>query len=218
MLVDDLKKLEATGKPIRVGVSGAGWIGSGFVAQVAYVPGMTVNVLADENMGLAVDAFVAAGVDRKQIVEANEVGSANDALRAGKVVVTGSYKLAAQLDEVDIVADITPSPAIGAETAMSCIKHGKNIVMVNIEADVTVGRMMKKLADDAGVLYTVSSGDEPGCDGAVRFRDQPGLGADCGGQRQEQPAQQRRDAGYGGGISPSSGQGPHAGGVLRGWH
>jgi len=116
-----------------------------------------VNVLADEKTGLAVDAFVAAGVDKQQIVEAN------DALRAGKVVVTGSYELAAQLDDVDIVADITPSPAIGTETAMSCIKHGKDIVMVNIEADVTVGRMMKNLADDAGVLYTVSSGDEPGC-------------------------------------------------------
>ncbi|GAG81014.1 unnamed protein product, partial [marine sediment metagenome] len=35
--------------------------------------------------------------------------------------------------------------------------------MVNIEADVTVGRILKKQADQAGVLYTVSSGDEPGC-------------------------------------------------------
>jgi predicted homoserine dehydrogenase-like protein len=78
-------------------------------------------------------------------------------------VITGSYTLAAQLEAVDIVADVTPSPAIGAETAYACIKNGKDIVMVNIEADVTVGRILKKLACKAGVLYTVSSGDEPGC-------------------------------------------------------
>ena len=43
----ELKALETKGNPIRVGVSGAGWIGSGFVAQVAHVPGMDVTVLAD---------------------------------------------------------------------------------------------------------------------------------------------------------------------------
>jgi predicted homoserine dehydrogenase-like protein len=86
-----------------------------------------------------------------------------DGLRAGKRVVTGSYALAAQLEAVDIVADVTPSPAIGAETACACIQHGKDVVMVNIEADVTVGRILNRLAREAGVLYTVSSGDEPGC-------------------------------------------------------
>jgi predicted homoserine dehydrogenase-like protein len=84
-------------------------------------------------------------------------------LRAGKKVITGSYQLAAQLEDVDIVADITPSPAIGAETALSCITHGKDVVMVNIEADVTVGAILKRKAAQAGILYTVSSGDEPGC-------------------------------------------------------
>ena len=78
-------------------------------------------------------------------------------------MVTGSYGLAAQLHDVDIVVDVTPSPAIGAETAWSCIQHSKDVVLVNIEADVTVGRILKRHADKAGILYTVSSGDEPGC-------------------------------------------------------
>jgi len=155
--------LKAQGRPICVGVSGAGWIGSGFVAQVAYVPGMEVTVLADSDTRTAWEAFIASGVERENIVEANAPGPAMDALRIGKRVVTGSYKLAAQLEAVDIVADITPSPAIGAETAYACIQHSKDVVMVNIEADVTVGRMLNKLARETGVLYTVSSGDEPGC-------------------------------------------------------
>jgi predicted homoserine dehydrogenase-like protein len=169
----ELARRAAAGNPICVGVSGAGWIGSGFVAQTAHVSGLLVNVLADPDVAAARRAFIAAGVPADAIVEASAPGSAMDALRAGKRVITGDYTLAARVPlsqpgdhrgaGVDIVADVTPSPASGAETAYACIRHGKDVVMVNIEADVTVGRVLKKLAADAGVLYTVSSGDEPGC-------------------------------------------------------
>lgn len=163
MLFEVLEKLESEGRPIRVGVSGAGWIGSGFVQQCNYVKGMDVNLIADEDLASARDTFLKAGISKGQIVEAHNAGSAMDALRSGKKVITGSYQLASQLDDLDIVCDITPSPAIGAETALSCIENGKDIVMVNIEADVTVGAILKQKAKEAGVLYTVSSGDEPGC-------------------------------------------------------
>jgi len=163
MIQKDLAKLDADGKPIRVGVSGAGWIGSGFVAQVAHVKGMQVNVLADPDVGAARQAFQAIGLAQDDLLETDNPGKAEDALRSGKTVVTASYSLAAQLDSVDIVADVTPYPASGAETAYACIQNGKDIVLVNIEADVTVGRILHKLAREAGILYTVSSGDEPGC-------------------------------------------------------
>jgi len=160
---EELLKLQAEGNPIRVGVSGAGWMGSGFVAQMAHVPGMDVLVLADEDTQAARQAFMASGMDSQDIIEAVHPGKAMDALRAGKRVVTGSYSLAPQLEAIDIVVDVTWSPAIGAETAHNSIRHGKDIVLVNIEADVTIGRILHKIAKDEGVLYTVSSGDEPGC-------------------------------------------------------
>lgn len=160
---EELLKLQDEGNPIRVGVSGAGWMGSGFVAQVAHVPGMDILVLADEDTQAARKALIASGIDNEDIVEADQPGKAMDALRAGKRVVTGSYSLAPQIDMVDILVDVTWSPAIGAETAFASIQHGKDIVLVNIEADVTVGRILHKMANDKDVLYTVSSGDEPGC-------------------------------------------------------
>lgn len=163
MLSEDLARRHAEGRPIRVGVSGAGWIGSGFVAQVAHMQGMQVKVLADANTQSARDAFLKTGLAPDDLVETDSPGAAEDALRAGKRVFTGSYGLAARLESIDIIADVTPSPAIGAETAMACIQNGKDIVLVNIEADVTVGRILSRLAREAGVLYTVSSGDEPGC-------------------------------------------------------
>jgi predicted homoserine dehydrogenase-like protein len=163
MIYDKLRRLESQDTPIRLSVSGADWLGSGFVRQLAHVPGMRVNVVADVDVEAAHAALRVCGIPADAIVEAQSPGLASDALRAGKRVVTGDYGLAAQLDEIDIVTDATPSPAVGAETAYAAIQGGKHVVMVNIEADVTVGRILKKLAQDAGVLYTVSSGDEPGC-------------------------------------------------------
>ncbi len=163
MLFEDLEKLEAKGNPIRIGVSGAGWMGSGFVAQVDHVSGMTVAVLADADTRKALEVFLHCGFDRDCIVETESKGKAEDAIRAGRCVITGDHTLAAQLESVDIVTDVTPSPITGAETAYAGIKHGKTVVLVNIEADVTVGRVLKKLALRQNLLYSVSSGDEPGC-------------------------------------------------------
>ena len=163
LIREALQQRQSAGKPIRVGASGAGWMGSGFVAQMRLVPGMELTVLADSDTGAARKAFVDSGVAAEDIVEAATVGDAADALRRGKRVISGSYDLAAQLEDVDIVTDVTFSPATGAETADACITHGKDIVLINIEADVTVGHILNKRAKEAGVLYTVSSGDEPGC-------------------------------------------------------
>jgi predicted homoserine dehydrogenase-like protein len=138
-------------------------MGSGFVTAISYVPGMEVYLLADTDTQAAHEVLLNVGIPADEIVEANSVGPAMDTLRAGKRVITGSYSLAAQLEALDIVTDVTWSAAIGAETAYSCIQHHKSVVLVNIEADVTVGRILNKMARDAGVLYTVSSGDEPGC-------------------------------------------------------
>jgi predicted homoserine dehydrogenase-like protein len=163
MIIDELKKLESLNKPIRIGVSGAGWLGSGYVKALSYVKGMRVDLVADPQVDLAKQALIDAGVPADQIIEASSPALAMDILRRGKKVVCASYGLAAQLEGIDIVSDATPYPASGAETAWSCIQHQKDVVMVNIEADVTVGRILKKLAEKAGILYTVSSGDEPGC-------------------------------------------------------
>lgn len=101
----ELLQRQIEGRPIRVGAYGADWIGSGFVAQMRHVPGMEVSVLADANMHVAWNAFVNTGVPHEAIVEANAAGPATDALRAGKRVVTGSYALAAQLEDIDIVTE-----------------------------------------------------------------------------------------------------------------
>jgi predicted homoserine dehydrogenase-like protein len=161
---DKLKAREEQGTPIRVGSTGAGWMGSGFVAAVRHVPGMEVSVLCDSETARAREAFLEeGGLEPEAIVETDSVAEAADAVRAGKRVVTADPGLAPQLDAVDVITDVTPSPSSGADTAARAIDGGKDVVLINIEADVAVGPALRRRAERAGVLYSVSSGDEPGC-------------------------------------------------------
>jgi predicted homoserine dehydrogenase-like protein len=160
MLHQELLRRESEGNHIKIGMSGAGWMGSGFIAQMKWVPGMKVVVLQDPDVSLAREVCSKAGMDH---VVTDNSAKAEDAVRAGKCVITSDYTLAARVEQVDIMTDVTPSPASGAETAYAGIQNGKDVVLINIEADVTVGRVLKKLASDKGILYSVSSGDEPGC-------------------------------------------------------
>jgi predicted homoserine dehydrogenase-like protein len=121
MVYDDLLRLESEGKPLRIGVSGAGWMGSGFVAQVSHVPGMKVVVLADSDTARATEVLLRYGVQKDDIVETTKSGEADDAIKGGKTVVTGDHTFVAQLENVDVVTDVTPSPATGAETRTLCL-------------------------------------------------------------------------------------------------
>ena len=163
MIHKTLLARQSAGNPIRVGASAIEWMGSGLVAAVSHVAGMEISVLANADVEEGIQAFLAAGMPRDQIAVVETPAQASDAIRAGKRAVTADPRLLAQVEEVDIVTDSTWSPAIGAEVADACIRHGKDVILVNIEADVTVGHILKKKAAQAGVLYSVSSGDEPGC-------------------------------------------------------
>jgi predicted homoserine dehydrogenase-like protein len=163
MIYKELVRRKEEKKPIRVGASAIEWMGSGLIAAFAHVPGMEVSVIANRNIPEAVQAFLDTGIGRDQIVEADNPSAIEEAIRKGKRAVTPDPRVLGQVEYLDIVTDSTWSPAIGADVADSCIQHGKDVVLVNIEADVTVGQILKKNAAEAGVLYSVSSGDEPGC-------------------------------------------------------
>ncbi len=159
-----LKERENNGTPINVGSNGAGWMGQGFVSAMSHVPGMRIAVLADENIAAAGKALVElGGLAPEEIVETRDEGEAETAVSSGKTVITDDSTLAGRLPSVDVITDVTPSPASGAHVALSAIEAGKDVVLINIETDVAVGSILKKKAAEKGVLYSVSSGDEPGC-------------------------------------------------------
>jgi len=161
MITQKLARREAQGNPIRVGWVGAGRMITGAICQAAQMKGMRNAVVCDLRLDAALRAYQINGHRREDILVTDDAGVANDAIRAGKPVVTQDAHLMAEL-ELDCVIEGTGVPEVGAEVAFRCIQGGRNIILLNVETDVVVGPILHQMAERAGVIYSVSSGDEPG--------------------------------------------------------
>ncbi|MDN5709397.1 MAG: NAD(P)-dependent oxidoreductase [Planococcus sp. (in: firmicutes)] len=157
-----LEELEKAGTIIKVGLVGAGQMGRGMVSQIENMAGMRVVFTADIQLDNVVNAYVKAGVADADIVQTNAAEEAAEAIRSGKVAATTDARLVTSSTEVDVVVDATGVPDIGAKIAWDAILNKKHIVMLNVEADVTIGPLLMKMADASGVVYTGTAGDEPG--------------------------------------------------------
>ncbi|MDN3450658.1 NAD(P)-dependent oxidoreductase [Planococcus sp. APC 3906] len=157
-----LEEMQRNGIIIKVGLVGAGQMGRGMVSQIESMAGMRVVITADIQIDNVTNAYLKAGVADADIVQTNQANEAAEAIQGGKVVATTDAQLVTSLADVDVVVDATGVPDIGAKIAWDAILNKKHIVMLNVEADVTIGPLLKKMADASGVVYTGTAGDEPG--------------------------------------------------------
>lgn len=157
-----LEKREMEGIQIKVAVIGAGQMGRGMVSQMYNMKGMTPAIVVDLNLDLAKHALEKAGIAAENIVTTNCEIEAQAALKAGNYVTTNDYNVAIKTPAIDVVIDATGGVEIGADIAFNTILAKKHIVMLNAETDSVVGPILNKLAQDAGVVFTGSAGDEPG--------------------------------------------------------
>lgn len=158
-----LAQRAAQNKPVRVGIIGTGKFGAGLVAQISQMRGMEAAVIADINLAHARHAYTSSGVDAGDIRAAETVGEMEDAIRAGKPVVVEDGLLLAASESVDVIVEATGIPEVGATMAWHALSARKHVVMVNVEADVTVGAILRRQADAAGVVYSMVDGDQPAC-------------------------------------------------------
>ncbi|MDQ0474463.1 NAD(P)H-dependent oxidoreductase [Labrys wisconsinensis] len=149
--------------PITIGLAGAGQMGTDIVVQVALMPGVRIGAISEVRPQAALDAALLAGHDRGDIVEAGTASAIDRAIEAGKIAVTSDLYALAAAGRIDVVIDATGNPNIGTLFALEAMKNGKHIVMLNVEADITIGRFLKEEARKAGVVYTGAAGDEPAC-------------------------------------------------------
>ncbi|MDG4880631.1 homoserine dehydrogenase [Mesorhizobium sp. WSM4884] len=157
-----LQRAEQQG-PITIGLAGAGQMGTDIVVQVALMPGMRIGAISEVRPQAAIDAALLAGHDRSDIVQASNAAAIDRAIEAGKIAVTEDLHALAAAGRVDVIIDATGNPNIGTLFALEVMKNGKHIVMLNVEADITIGRFLKEEARRAGVVYTGAAGDEPAC-------------------------------------------------------
>lgn len=160
-LAADLQQRALTGKPVRIGLIGSGMMGGDIVTQVLQMQGVVVAAIADLSIPAALRALEEAGhrQDAHRVVESQ--GAFDDAVKAGRIAVTQDAQLVCQSGLIDVVVDATGKPAVGAEIGLTAMEHGKHLVMMNVEADVTIGAYLKRQADRLGVVYSLGAGDEP---------------------------------------------------------
>ena len=134
-----------TGKPVRVGLIGAGKFGSMFLAQAPTVQGIEVAIIADLDTDRAKATCASVGWDARRIAATRFTPKGLDVCRA----------------DVDVVIEATGHPGAGIAHALAAIEAGRHIVMVNVEADVLAGPLLARRAREKGVVYSMAYGDQP---------------------------------------------------------
>jgi predicted homoserine dehydrogenase-like protein len=147
----------AAGKPLRVGLIGAGKFGSMFLAQARRTAGLHLLGVADLDPARARAALGRVGWPAEQIA----ARQLSEAVERGTTWVGDDAMALIQHAALDVVIDATGHPAAGIAHALAAIRHGKHIVMVNVEADVLAGPLLAAKARQAGVVYSLAYGDQP---------------------------------------------------------
>jgi predicted homoserine dehydrogenase-like protein len=161
MLLPELKSWHARGEVIKVGLVGAGQMGEGLVAQMETMFGMRAFAVADVVPGRAVEVLRLAGVEPAQIVETDDPDAATAAIESGRRVATVNPAITWETP-LDITVEATGIPEVGARVAHGAILARKHVLQMNVETDATVGWLLRRMANAAGVVYTLTAGDEPG--------------------------------------------------------
>ena len=166
-LKNKLEGLERDKNPICIGVVGAdetdtGQKGSTLIEQIEHVPGITTLVVVDSSINEAISAFKESGVSSQRIEVTENLSQASKAIAEGKRVATQNSDIVSKLSNIQVVLIATKDSEKAAVVAFKSIIEKKHVVMLNALTDVTVGPVLKLMADNARVVYTFSAGDEPG--------------------------------------------------------
>lgn len=162
MIVDRaLAERQAQGKPIRVGMVGAGFMARGIANQIINsVPGLRLAAIANRTIERARGVYAESGV--AQVREAGTVAQAEEAVARGIPTITADPFILCEANGIDAILEVTGALDYGARVIMRAIQSGKHIVTMNAEVDGTVGPILNRYAGRAGVILTGSDGDQPG--------------------------------------------------------
>jgi predicted homoserine dehydrogenase-like protein len=160
-LAKDLAIRAESGKPIRIGLVGSGEMGTDIVSRVAHMRGIEIGAISELNPVGASKAIEIAYGDAERAVKVSTSDAANAAMESGKIATTDNVKILLESALIDVVVDATGVPAVGAEIGLSAMERGKHLVMMNVEADVTIGAYLRAEAERLGVVYSLGAGDEP---------------------------------------------------------
>jgi predicted homoserine dehydrogenase-like protein len=148
---------EAAGRPVTVGVIGAGKFGTMFLSQARLTTGVHVVAVADLDVARARSQLNSAGWP----AELYAAASLDDAHKRRATFVTGDADAMIADPRIEVIVEATGVPGAGIHHCLRAIENGKHIVMVNVEADAVAGPLLARRAKAAGVVYSLAWGDQP---------------------------------------------------------
>jgi predicted homoserine dehydrogenase-like protein len=162
IIVDSaLAAREAAGKPVRVGMIGAGFMARGIANNILnYTPGMRLVAVSNRTLARAVSAYVDHHAPPPTHVET--VSQLEACIHHGTPAVTSDPFLLCRAEGLDVLIDVTGDVELGAQCCLEAFRHGKHMVLMNAEVDGTIGPILKVYADRAGVIVSGCDGDQPG--------------------------------------------------------
>ncbi len=159
-LARELARRADEGRPVRIGVIGSGEMGTDLVTQCMLMKGVTLSAIATRRPATAKHAIEIAYGETSRFAETESQSAATAAIEAGRIAVTRPDVMVAN-PLIDVIVDATGKPGVAADFDLMAMQNGKHVVMMNVEADVTIGVWLKKQAEKLGVVYSVGAGDEP---------------------------------------------------------
>ncbi len=163
IIVDNqLQKREHASDPINVAVIGTGAMGYGIINQITrYTPGMKVVASFNRTVEKAVKAYEASGINNYAL-SPGSIKAGQDALDSGKPVITDDIDLLLELKGIDIIVEATGTIEFALHTILKAYDMGISVMSFNAELDSTFGPFLKIKAEEKGVRYSLSDGDQPG--------------------------------------------------------
>src|SRR5487761_2237070 len=146
------------GRDVRVALVGAGQMGRGFGYQIFRMPGLSLALVVDIDPDRIRSLFNDIGI--RDVVISTDPKVLSDAILSGKPAGTTTTEFIAELP-YDIVVEATGIPDTGAQVAYSCLQAKKDVAVLNVEMDVTIGPLLHGIAVSGEAVYTVCHGDEP---------------------------------------------------------
>jgi predicted homoserine dehydrogenase-like protein len=153
-----LQQRAAAGKPVRVGLIGAGKFGSMYLAQVPRTPGVHLAAIADLSPAAVRRNLARVGWDAGRC----DAASIDEAVRNGQTTHLGEdWRALVSHPAIDVVVECTGHPIAAVEHCLAAFRHGKPAVNVTVEADAFCGPLLARRAAEAGVVYSLAFGDQP---------------------------------------------------------
>ncbi|MFM0052932.1 NAD(P)H-dependent oxidoreductase [Caballeronia grimmiae] len=152
-----LQTRNASGRPVRVGLIGAGKFGSMVLSQARHIEGLHVVGVADLDVGKARASLARVGWSAEQY----GARTLSDAVKTGATCVLDDAAALAACDEIECIIEATGHPIAGVRHALAAIEGNKHVVMVNVEADAMCGPLLAARARERGLVYSMAYGDQP---------------------------------------------------------